>query len=196
MPGRKPRPNWIYMIDPKRVALKCKNGHNHVYDISGVSELDCFETNCNLTLNSSRVMRGKHPHIIWSEYSYGKFQAYHVIPLTSKDTFRGLPSVYPIRKNIKNSLDKDSLALVHQLTIVDSECFKYGNGSWMQRMGTISQDIRKEIELRLKFSLNLSENPSDDWFAANASPQLLKKIFSGLNEEQKENALTDLLDSI
>ena len=196
MPERKPRPNWIYIINPKLVALRCRNGHNHVYDISGVPKIDCIEPDCNSTINSSRVMRGKHPHIIWSEYSYGSFQAYHVIPLTSKDTFRGLPSVYPIKKNTRNSLNKDSLALIHQLTIVDSECFKYGNGHWMPRIGTIDRDIKREIELRLKFSLNLSENLSDDWFAANASPELLEKVFLGLNEEQKQNALANLLDSI
>ena len=140
-------------------------------------------------------MRGKHPHIIWSEYSYGKFHTYHVIPLTSKDTFRGLPSVYPIKKNGRNGLDKNSLALVHQLTMIDSECLRYGNGQWMQRMGVISADDRKAIELRLKFSLQLSETPSDDWFTENASPELLKQIFSNLNKEQQENIVTDLLDS-
>ena len=140
-------------------------------------------------------MRGKHPHIIWSEYSYGKFHTYHVIPLTSKDTFRGLPSVHPIKKNGRNGLDKNSLALVHQLTMIDSECLKYGNGQWMQRMGVISADDRKAIELRLKFSLQLSETPSDDWFTENASPELLKQIFSNLNKEQQENIVTDLLDS-
>lgn len=196
MPGRKPRVNWIYMIDPKIVVLRCRNGHNNAYDISGALELNCSHPSCNRKINSSSVMRGQHPHIIWSEYSYGKFHTYHVIPLTSKDTFRGLPTAYPIRKNAKNSLSKNSLALVHQLTMVDSECFKYGNGHWMQRMGAISQNERVEIEFRLKYALNLSENPSDDWFSQNASPELLEKVFSGLDKKQQEDALSGLLDSL
>lgn len=116
--------------------------------------------------------------------------------MTSKDTFRGLPTAYPIRKNAKNSLSKNSLALVHQLTMVDSECFKYGNGHWMQRMGAISQNERVEIEFRLKYALNLSENPSDDWFSQNASPELLEKVFLGLDKKQQEDALSGLLDSL
>jgi len=194
MPSQKPRQNWIYMIDPKLVALRCKNGHRHVYDISTLPELSCFESNCNLKINSSKVMRGKHPHIIWSEYSYGKFHAYHVIPLTSKETFKGLPTVYPINKNAQNALDKNSLALVHQLTMIDSECLKDANGDWIQRIGVLSKNDREAIELRLKFALNLPETQNDTWFTENASPELLKKVFLELNEKQQKDSIEDLLD--
>lgn len=43
------------------------------------------------------------------------------IPLTSKDTFRGLPTAYPIKANPSNGLADNSLALVHQLTTIDPE---------------------------------------------------------------------------
>lgn len=65
MPGRKPRVNWIYMIDPKIVVLRCRNGHNNAYDISGALELNCSHPSCNRKINSSSVMRGQHPHIIY-----------------------------------------------------------------------------------------------------------------------------------
>ncbi len=65
------------MINPGRVVLRCRLGHEHIYDISGSEEFNCSTPLCTLKINSSRVMRGLHPHILWSEYSYGKFHLYH-----------------------------------------------------------------------------------------------------------------------
>ena len=67
MAGQKPRLGWIYMIDPRRVILRCSLGHEHIYDISGPEELNCSYSSCTQKINSSRVMRGTHPHIVWSE---------------------------------------------------------------------------------------------------------------------------------
>lgn len=184
------------MVDPGRVVLKCKSGHEQIYDISGPRELDCSHSSCTLKINSSRVMRGYHPYIVWSDYSYGKFHLYHAIPLTSKDTFRGLPTAYPIKMNLRNGLTCNSLALVHQLTTIDVESFKDSNGDWMHRLGVINLDEKRDLEDRLRLALNLSNCPSEDWFAQNASPELLERVFVQIDPSQREEAilrLTDLL---
>lgn len=130
-------------------------------------------------------MRGTHPYIVWSEYTYGKFHLYHAIPLTSKETFTGLPTTYPIKPSPSNGLTCKSFALVHQLVPLDPECFKDANGNWMQRLGGISTGERKAVEQRVRFALNLSSDPSEDWFVQNASPELLEKVFllSGAKSE-------------
>ena len=184
------------MVNPGRVVLKCKLGHEHIYDISGPQELNCSHSSCILKINSSRVMRGEHPYIIWSDYSYGKFHLYHAIPLTSKDTFRGLPTAYPIKKNSRNGLTCNSLALVHQLTTIDVESFKKSNGDWMHRFGVINSDEKRDLEDRLRLALKLPNDPSEDWFARNASPELLEKVFMHIDPSQREETilrLTDLL---
>lgn len=194
MAGRKPCQGWIYQVNPMRVILRCKAGHEHLYNISGPEELNCFNSSCTLKINSSRVMRGTHPYIIWSDYSYGKFHLYHAIPLTSKDTFRGLPTAYPIKVNPRNGLTCNSLALIHQLIPIDPECFKEANGRWMERIGVINTDEKKDIDERLRVALNLSSNLNEDWFTENASPELLEKVFLKLDPSQRENAISRLID--
>lgn len=196
MTEQKPRPGWIYMINPKRVVLRCRRGHEHVYDISGPEELNCSEESCVLKINSSRVIRGLHPHIVWSEFIVDKLHFYLVIPLTSKDTFRGLPTSYPIKANLQNGLNHTSITLVHQLTTVDAECFKEPNGTWMKRLGVISADEKKDIEARLMLALNLPNSPSEDWFTQNASTELLEKIFMLMDTSQREGAISRLLNKL
>ncbi len=183
------------MINPKRVILKCRLGHEHVYDISGPEELDCCHSSCDLKINSSKVMRGSHPYIVWSEYTYvNNFCLYHAIPLTSQETFKGLPTTYPIKPNLENGLACKSYAMVHQLTPIDPECFKDRKGNWMKRLGIISANEKNDIRERLSFALNLPNYPSEDWFSQNASPELLEKVFIGLPSSQREEGLSRLLD--
>lgn len=184
------------MLDPKQVILTCSSGHTHVYDISGPEELNCSHSSCTSKLNSSRVMRGVHPYIVWSDYTYGKLSLYHAIPLTSKDTFRGLPVSYPIKANPRNGLTCTSLALIHQLTTVDVGCFKDANGSWMKRLGVISADEKKGLEDRLRLALNLPNCPDEDWFVQNTSPELLEKVFMGIEPVHREEALSRLIDKL
>lgn len=196
MAGQKPRPGWIYMIDPKRVVLKRSLGHEQIYDISGPEELNCSHSQCTQKINSSRVMRGTHLHIVWSEYNHGKFHLYHAIPLTSKETFRGLPTAYPIKANSRNGLACNSLALVHQLTPIDLECFKETSGDWMKRIGLINADEKKDIEERLRLALSLPSDPNEDWFIRNASPELLEKVFMQIEPSQREGVISRLIDKL
>lgn len=196
MAGQRPRQGWIYMINPRRVVLKCSLGHERIYDISGPEELNCFSSLCTKKINSSRVMRGTHLHIVWSEYNYGKFHLYHAIPLTSKDTFRGLPTAYPIKANPRNGLSCNSLALVHQLTPIDLECFKGADSDWMKRTGVINADERSDIEERLRLALNLQNYPSEEWFTQNASLELLEKVFMLIAPSQQEDGISRLMDKL
>lgn len=184
------------MIDPKRVVLKCSRGHEHVYDISGPRELDCSESSCILKINSSRIIRGLHPHIVWSDYSVSKLHLYLVIPLTSKETFRGLPTSYPIKANLQNGLTSNSLTLVHQLITVDAGCFKDTYGNWMKRLGVINADEKKDIEARLRLALGLQNAPNEDWFIQNASPELLEKVFILIDKSQREEAIWRLFNKL
>lgn len=184
------------MINPSRVVLKCGLGHKNVYDISGAKELNCSDSSCNSKINASQVMRGIHPYIVWSDFTYGKFHLYHVIPLTSQETFKGLPTSYPIKANSRNGLTRNSLALVHQLTVIDPECFKDNNGNWMTRRGIINVDEKKDLEERVKLALNLPNHPSEDWFTRNASPELLEKILMLIPPSQQQEALLRLIDKL
>jgi mRNA interferase MazF len=198
--GQRPRQGWIYMINPYRVSLRCKMGHIHFYDLIEPGEVECQTASCSLAINSSHVFRGTHPHIIFTSdefeadtnYSVKTFQ---VIPLTSKTTFAGLPTTYPIVSNSKNGLTTKSYALVHQLYPINSDCFKKADGSWMERMGQLDSRDRREIEQRLKFSLELSSPTTDDWLR-NMTPELFKKAYGHLADDLKMKALEDLIDGV
>jgi mRNA interferase MazF len=198
--GKRPRQGWIYMINPYRVSLRCKMGHIHFYDLIEPGEVECQTASCSLSINSSHVFRGTHPHIIFTSdefeadtnYSVKTFQ---VIPLTSKTTFAGLPTTYPIVSNSKNGLTTKSYALVHQLYPINSDCFKKADGSWMERMEQLDSRDRREIEQRLKFSLELSSPTTDD-FLRNMTPELFKKAYGHLADDLKMKALEDLIDGV
>ena len=201
MAGQRPRQGWIYMIDPYRVSLRCKTGHTHIYDLTEPGEVECQTASCSLTINSSHVFRGAHPHIIWTSEEFETETNYSVktfitIPLTSKMTFAGLPTTYPMVNNSKNGLTDKSYALVHQICTVDGNCFKKPNGDWLERMGQLQIKDKDKIEERLKYSLGLSNEPTDDWFQQNASPELLKKIYGYIPNPFKIKALEDLIDGV
>ena len=43
MAGQRPRHGWIYMVNPSRVSLSCRNGHQYLYDLPEPSEVECKE---------------------------------------------------------------------------------------------------------------------------------------------------------
>lgn len=198
MSGQRPRKGWIYVIDPYRVSLCCPRGHQYLYELTEPEQLTCKHSNCDLTINSSRVFRGTHPYIIWTSDHFqdenNYIQTFTVIPLTSQTTFLGLSVTYPITKTARNGLDKNSYALVHQICTVDGNCFKDSNGDWLKRIGQLSKDDKEEIKDTLAYYLNIDTDPKEDWFRDNASPELVKKIFDFLPEEAKQRALDNLLD--
>ncbi|MDZ7957880.1 MAG: type II toxin-antitoxin system PemK/MazF family toxin [Aulosira sp. DedQUE10] len=202
MAGHKPRQGWIYFINPYRVSLRCKLGHIHIYNLDESGEISCKTTSCTQIINSSRVLRGEHPYIIWTSDKFhddlNYIATFTVIPLTSstRERDKGLPTAYPINATIRNGLDKQSFALVHQICTVDANCFKEPKGDWSNRVGQIDKPDKEAIEERLKYFLNIPENPSDDWFVKNASPELLKKVFDNLPEDSKQWALEKLIDNL
>jgi len=200
--GQKPRQGWIYMINPYRVSLRCKLGHIHIYNLDEPGEISCKTSSCTQTINSSRVFRGEHPYIIWTS---DKFQddvnyidTFTVIPLTSstRERDKGLPTAYPINATTRNGLNKQSFALVHQICTVDANCFKNPKGDWLTRIGQIDKSDKDAVEERLKYFLNIKENPSNDWFMKNASPALVKKVFDYLPEDNKQLVVEKLIDSL
>ncbi|NCO74669.1 MAG: hypothetical protein GW795_15255 [Cyanobacteria bacterium] len=120
----RPKHGWIYMINPYRVSLRCRNNHINFYDLGQPGEVSCKTANCNETINSSRVFRGIHLYIMWtSDESLQELSSYAVftaIPLTSeKDTpkaYEFLPTTYAIKNSSQNGLTYKSYALIHQIT--------------------------------------------------------------------------------
>jgi mRNA interferase MazF len=200
--GKRPRQGWIYFINPYKLSLRCKLGHTHIYDLNEPGEIECKTSSCTQVINSSRVFRGEHPYIIWTcdefQDTFNYIETFTAIPLTSssREKDKGLPTAYPINSTSRNGLLKNSFALVHQICTVDANCSKDSKGDWLERIGQLDKSDKESIEERLKYFLNIQESPSDDWFANNASPELLKKVFNYLNEDKKQSVLEELIDNV
>ncbi|MEG4348685.1 type II toxin-antitoxin system PemK/MazF family toxin [Microcoleus sp. LAD1_D3] len=199
--GQKPRQGWIYFINPYRVSLRCKLGHHHIYEIHEPGKIECKTISCTQVINSSRVFRGEHPYIVWTSDQFqdeSKYiQTLTLIPLTSQETYKGLPTVYPINSTSTNGLSKNSFALVHQICTVDANCFKDSQGEWLKRVGQLDKADKEAIEERLKYFLNLGDNPGADWFIENASIEFLQKVFNYLPDETtKSMAIEKLIDDL
>ena len=187
------------MISPSRTVVRCKVGHEYWYE-HGLHMVECKEPSCTLSVNPSRVLRGEHPYVVWS---HNEFQdAYSkrvgvitVIPLSSSEGHKGLPTVYPIKPTTKNGLTKLSYALVHQVTTVDLNSLREVSGAWKARLGQLDSTDKGQIEKRLLYYLNLFES-EEDWLARNATKELLVKVYARLSDEQKESVLEQLLESI
>ncbi len=67
-------------------------------------------------------------------------------------------------------------------------------GKWIERSGKLKPEEIEEIDERLRYLLGLSQDPSDDWFVKNATPQLLEKVYRDIKPEERENALCGLMD--
>ncbi|MBD2017217.1 type II toxin-antitoxin system PemK/MazF family toxin [Microcoleus sp. FACHB-53] len=201
MSGQKPpRQGWIYYINPHRVVLRCKLSHTYIYDLPEPGEVECQHHSCQLKINSSRVFRGGHPHIVWTSKQFqdgsNYIDTFTLIPLTSSERNKGLPTTWPIKATSKNGLDEDSFALVHQICTVDANSFKDSNGDWLIRIGQLEKPDRGAIEERLKFFLGIHETPNEDWFVQNATPELLKKVYFNLSEDDQNRVLEELIDDM
>lgn len=200
MAGQKPRQGWVYMVDPSRVILTCKNRHSRAYTLTEHGEVNCKVDSCNLTINSSHITRGRHPYVVVTSNEYqdeiSRIPTLVAIPLTTQLTFVGLPDVYPINKTIENGLDSKSYALVHQVRVIDATCFKDFSGSWMPRIGQLSLSDKEAIKSRLQYVLGIEFQPSDDWLRQNSNPELLLKIYGHLSKEEQATLLENLLENL
>lgn len=196
---QRPRQGWIYKIDPHRVSISCKAGHTHFYHLEKPGIMNCKTPACSHKVNSSRIFRGFHPYIIWTSDQFqstsGYIETFTTIPLTSKPTYAGLPTTYPINITKQNGLEKKSYALVHQICTIDAGCFKSSKNHWLERKGQLSKKDKSEVSRRLRFLLDLDQ-PNDDWFQRNASSDLIQKIYPFLNEDDKARLLENLIDDL
>jgi hypothetical protein len=197
MAGQKPRQGWIYRINPSRVSLRCKQGHVHIYDLKEPSQIECNHKDCTEKLNASRVLRGSHPHLVWTSEQFRNnsddIQTFAIIPLSSREIYKGLPTVYPINPTQRNELDSEYYALIHQIYTVDGNCFKDSNHHWLKRIGQLDKSDKEAIEKRLHYFLVIQDNPDGDWFCQNASPELTKKVFYQLSEDERNNLIDEFL---
>lgn len=188
------------MIDPYNVSLRCKAGHKHIYTVEQPGIVDCKTRSCNFKVNSSRVFRGVHPYIVWTGDTFQAetdyIQTFTCIPLTSKKTFAGLPTVYPLVNTAQNGLEKKSYVLTHQICTIDGNCFKDRDDSWSKRLGQLAKKDKIEVETRLKYFFSLSSEPDTDWFRSNATPALVKQVFDYLDDSEKADVLESLFGEI
>lgn len=200
MAGQKPRQGWVYMIDPSRVVLTCRNNHSRAYELAEHGEVDCEAKSCNLTINSSHITRGPHPYVVITSNEYQdenrRIPTLMAIPLTSQPTFVGLPDVYPINKTVENGLKSKSYALVHQARVIDAACFKTRAGDWMERIGQLSLSDKEAIKNRLQYVLGIEFQPNDEWFRKNADPGLITMIYGHLSKEAQATLIENLLDNL
>jgi mRNA interferase MazF len=183
----KPIRGNIYMVDPNRLVLTCQIGHRHAYDLLGDTSISCAEPGCDWSIQKTKIMAGFHPYIIWTDLEYGNnFHLYYAIPLTSKSTFEGLPTAIPIVRDIGNGLDKNSFALIHQITPINSECFRDIQGQWLERKGRLSTKQMKRLEEQLQRFWMISMSMDEDWFKKNASLELTQAIFTNLSVADRE----------
>ncbi|WP_265234207.1 type II toxin-antitoxin system PemK/MazF family toxin [Lyngbya sp. CCAP 1446/10] len=191
MAGKTPRQGWIYLVNPQKVSLRCLHNHNHIYDLSEPGEIECKTVHCTMIINSSRFLRGEHHYLFWEIDQFQDdaecLQTFTVIPLTFQETCKGLPTAYPINSTSKNGLDKNSLALVHQICSIDANSFKDSQGNWFERVGQVDKGDKESIEERLRYFLNFGDNSSDDWLMNNVSVEVLEKVFDYLPKNMTKN---------
>ncbi len=202
MAGNKPRQGWIYLINPYRVFLRCKLGHIHIYNLEESDKISCKTASCRQIINYSMVFRREQPYIIWTSDKFKNgvnyIDTFTAIPLTfaMRERDKGLPTAYPINPTNRNGFNKQSFALVHHIFTIDANCFKDAKGNWLNRIGQLDKPDKQAIEERLKYFLDIQENPSDDWFVKNVSPDVLNKVFDNLSADNQESALEVLIDDV
>ena len=99
-----------------------------------------------------------------------------------------------MKATTKNSLDRNSFALIHQIYTIDANCLKDSSGNWFERIGQLDKSDKEAIAERLNYYLGISDDPSEDWFLKNASPDLVKKVFGYLSEADKQSVISELID--
>lgn len=200
----RPKHGWIYMINPYRVFLSCRNGHRHFHDLGEPTEIICPVKDCGETINPSQIFRGAHPYIIWTSNEFldelRRYPVFTAIPLTSeKDTprqYENLSTTYAIRNTPQNGLTTKSYALIHQITTIDAACFRDSSGQWLKKLGSVSKQDRERIQERLMYYFGIPEEPSDEWLKDNVSPELVERIFDYLSEAQKQEVLEYLINGL
>lgn len=189
MAGQKPRKGWIYSLNGDQIFLSCKFGHVHLYDLSQDRELICQELSCNYRFNSIQIFREHCPHIVWKvnliKDDANARDSLIVIPLTTGEHEKGLPTVYPINATLKHGIEQKVFTLIHRLYEVDIHCLKDRDGNWLKRIGQLDKGDKEAVAERLKYCYLIQQDFSQDWFVKNSSPNSLKNIFVYLDNDLK-----------
>ena len=202
MAGQKPKQGWVYLINPYRVFLRCLLGHVHIYSLDKTDNIYCKTASCRQIINYSKKFRGEQPYIIWKsdklKNGLNDINTFTAIPLLFdiREEDKGLPTVYPINPTNRNGFEKQSFAFTHEIFTVDAKCFKNAKGDWLNRIGQIDKPDKQAIEERLKYFLDIQENPSGDWFIQNTSLEILREVFDNLSLDNQYSALVDFIDDV
>jgi len=197
-----PRQGWVYMIDASTVLATCRGGHFQFAHLD-VGEADCVRADCTQKVNLSHVQRGPRPYVVWSHSDLLDGQKMYntitAIPLTSKSTYNGLPTTYPINKSTKNGLTERSHAIITQITAIDHRAFKEQENSkdvWRHRVGQLDKDDKEAIAARIAYLFGVDETPSPDWFKQHASIDLIEQVFDNLPADQRSVAIERLIEKL
>ena len=202
MAGKTPKQGWIYLINPYRVFLRCLLGHIHIYSLDKTDNLCCKTAVCKQIIKYSKQFRGEQAYIIWTSEKFKNglnyIDTFTLIPLIFdiRERDKGLPMIYPINPTNRNGLEKQFFALTHQIFTADANCFKDVKGDWLNRIGQLDKSDKQAIEERLKYFLDIQENPSGDWLIKNTPLEILREVFDNLSVDNQYSALVDFIDDI
>lgn len=200
---QKPRRSWIYKINPTATVIRCRGcGWIDKYDHTAV-EQECTKADCNCFNNVSKVFRDYHPVVVLTPKhvfeDYKSLATATVVPLTSQETFAGLPTSYPLQRTKKNGLQKPGYVLCHNPLTVDLDAFKKRSGDkriWLQRIGTLTPEEMGEIDQRIAYINGIDEETmAKSWLNANISPDLLLSFFESLKPADKEDFLGKAIEA-
>lgn len=140
----------------------------------------------NLPSKNGREQEGLRPGIIISDT---KASLVHIIPLTSNLKTSKFVFSLKISKNKNNNLEKDSVALIFQLQILDKKRL-------LKKIGKIEDETLEEIKRQLSqiFNLNIiSKEKLSKYFeiTETALKQVKKNIIKG-----KENYAKEIIDMV
>ena len=85
---------------------------------------------------------------------------------------------------------------MHNIFTVDANCLKDDKSDWLNRIGQLDKSDKQAIEERLKYFLDIQENPRDDWFINNTSLEILREVFDNLAVDNQYSALVDFIDDV
>ncbi|HAC64421.1 MAG TPA: hypothetical protein DCF68_12985 [Cyanothece sp. UBA12306] len=189
MAGQKPRQGWIYYLRSDRIFLNCKFGHVHLYDLNQNKELICQELSCNYRFNYLQIFREHGPHIVWKvnliKDDFNARDSLIVIPLTTREHEKGLPTVYPLNPTLKHGFEQKLFTLIHRIYEVDVHCLKDRDGNWLQRIGQLDKVDKEAITKRLKYCHLIQQDFGQDCIVKNSSPNTLKNMFIYLANDLK-----------
>lgn len=201
-----PRPGWIYMANPTRTVIRCAtcsqvDAYDHTpgsapctgtYHVNGVHQA------CPRTHNVSRVFRGAHPLVVLTpeEDMTSMTGVLIVVPMTSKRTFEGLYTSYPVSNTTSNGLSMPGWVLCHNPLVIDKRALRTPNNSaWLKRLGALRAQELDEVRMRLAYAVGADlEAVARSHLEAHPSIESMQAQYLGLTPEAREAFLEWCID--